>query len=168
MPSETASQKAKIEFIQSSLEKLKQDVATVEAKYRILDGHYSVICDEALTKINDARSTIQDDEEPTDNKSEESGVIEPCLNEDPENGSSLEDVYNYYCYNLSLNQSPGPCHQPKTPVIDHMANAIETGLDKLGDALVYPFDIIARLHKKIMQRKDSGDNTNSKDYVDIV
>lgn len=45
--------------------------------------------------------------------------------------------------------------QPSTgaqPVIDKVAGGIEYGLDKLGDAIIFPFDQIARAAAKISER----------------
>jgi ATP:corrinoid adenosyltransferase len=154
MTSKSPLQKEKIDLAMSGLEKLKQEIASIEAKYGVLDGQYSVICDEALTKINDARLTIQEESVQIENAPENTEVAVTGLKKSPGNGSSLEDIYNYYSYQHPADE-PSKLAAPrqKTPVIDDMADAIEFGLDKIGDALVYPFVVVERLHKKLARPK---------------
>lgn len=124
MVSNSPVQKEKIDQAMSRLEKLKQEVASIESKYGILDGQFSNICDEALAIVNNARAELQQNGDSFDEKHVEDDVTTPSL---------------------------PPPH--KIPVIDYVADAIETGLDKLGDALIYPFDAIERLHKKVTGSK---------------
>jgi hypothetical protein len=153
MASGSPVQKERIDQAMSQLEKLKQEIASIESKYRILDGQYSAICDEALAIVNDARDKLQQNVDSTDYRQTETTVKPLKLKREPVNGSSLEDVYQYYRYQPSANKQP--CLPPphKIPVIDPVGDAIELGLDKLGDALIYPFDAIVKLQKKIIQSK---------------
>ena len=162
MVSESSLQKDKIDLAMSRLEKLKHNIASVEAKYNILDGQFSVICDEALTKIYNARSTFEEPVLPTLDKPDNINAVdvqpktEPHLQIEPETDTPLQINID----DNDIGQQPdiksaAIYPQPKTPPIDYVAEAIETGLDKLGDALVYPFDVIARLHKKLSRNKSS-------------
>jgi hypothetical protein len=146
-------QKERIDQAMSQLEKLKLEIASIESKYHILDGQYSTICDEALAIVNDARAKLQQNTDSTEHQQTEPVFTHLKLKKEPVNGSSLEDVYEYYRYQLLPNKQP--CLPPphKIPVIDPVGDAIELGLDKLGDALVYPFDAIAKLQKRIIQSK---------------
>jgi hypothetical protein len=153
MASGSPVQKERIDQAMSRLEKLKQEIASIESKYHILDGQYSAICDEALAIVNDAKARLQQNVYLPDHTQTKTAINPLKLKKEPSNGSSLEDVYNYYSYQLLPNKQP--CLPPphKIPVIDPVGDAIEMGLDKLGDALIYPFDAIAKLQKRITQSK---------------
>lgn len=152
MASKSPVQKEKIDLAMSRLEKLKQEVASIEAKYRILDGHYSVICDEALTKIDNARTILRENDDSVSDEPGDAGVTGHHLKTGHENGASPEGKPNYHHNQLLINESSIPPPQ-RIPVIDDVADAIETGLDKIGDALIYPFDAVIRLHKKVTGSK---------------
>lgn len=146
-------QKERIDQAMSQLEKLKQEIASIESKYHILDGQYSAICDEALAIVNDARAKLQQNVDSPDDRQTETVFTPSNLKTEPANGSSLEDIYKFYGYQLLCNKQP--CLPPphKVPVIDPVADAIELGLDKLGDVLIYPFDAIVKLQKRIIKSK---------------
>jgi hypothetical protein len=153
MASGSPVQKERIDQAMSQLEKLKQEIASIESKYHILDGQYSAICDEALAIVDDARAKLQQNIDYPDHTRTETVIIPLNLKTEPANGPSLEDVYKHYSYQLLHNKQP--CLPPphKIPVIDPVADVIELGLDKLGDALIYPFDAIIKLQKRIIQSK---------------
>jgi hypothetical protein len=153
MASGSPVQKERIDQAMSRLEKLKQEIASIESKYHILDGQYSAICDEALAIVNDARAKLQQNTDLPGQRHTETITNPLTLKKEPSNGSSLEDVYKYYRYHLVPNKQPCLPLPHKIPVIDPVGDAIELGLDKLGDALTYPFNAIAKLQKRIIQSK---------------
>ena len=150
MASSSPVQKEKIDLAMSRLEKLRREIASIESKYGIFEGQYSSICDEALAIINEERAKLQHgdsiDETPAEIDSASS-----CVKTEPANSSPTEDIHNHYGYDFSRNEHLSLPPPSKIPVIDSVADAIELGLDKLGDALIYPFDAILRLQKKVIQ-----------------
>jgi hypothetical protein len=66
------------------------------------------------------------------------------------NYSPLEDVISFQQKNSGA--STGRKHIGPQLVIDVIGNAIETGLDKLGDGLIYPFAKIADLSTRLAHR----------------
>ena len=185
MSSKTRLQRDKIDLTMLKLEKLKEEVASIEAKYRILNGHYTIICDEALMKINDARSSFKENGEPVISELGQGDAVKPELETGVKNYTLPEDIDQDYCarqqdevINLELTPNSKNCaeledihincinhrhdtgqkklsRQQRTSAIDYVANYIEIGLDKIGDGLVFPFVITARLYKKITGGKSS-------------
>lgn len=157
MSSKSHLKKDKIDLAMSGLQKLKQEIASVEAKYRILNEDYTIICDEALTRINGARFPL---EEQTN-----ISIQEPSQNNIVAYETITGTEFTALSRGISAhNNDKKPDTVPvphnvqsaeKTPAVDCVANYIEIGLDKLGDALVFPFVITTKLYNKITGTKST-------------
>ncbi len=129
--------KEKSELLLSNLEKLKSDVSAVQARYNVLMADYTKICDEAISRLSALKITIEKDLE---NKLGDLEIFEPGINNlEARFKLGLIPVETYLKEKENVTPPAGP-----QLAIDKAADGIELGLDRLGDALVFPMEKMAR------------------------
>jgi hypothetical protein len=131
----------KAELLLSNLEKLKAEVATIEARYNILNDDYSKICNDAISKISAVKIALDTS---IKTKIGDLEVFEPPA-------SNLEARFKLglvppEIYLKEKRATSENVTKPAGPqlAIDKAADGIERGLDKLGDALVFPIEKLVR------------------------
>ena len=167
----------------SELEKLKVNISLVEAQYQVLGHDFSRLCDEILADIKtsgEAKSTAPANGESiipvvlTDeiissadlkdiSKIDEMVAAEPVVASVPVNTpdssqkiyqSSINDIItNYANHHKQDNYQAESGQITDQNIIDKMASGIETGLDRLGDGLMYPVVKLVGLIQHLIKQK---------------
>ena len=128
-----------------NLERLKADLATTKAKYKILQTDYADICDNAISRIITLRHQLskQSPEKTGDSTINrpsmsnlsariELGLVPPEINVEHTNNSNEKA-------NLKLSWWQF--------IVDKVGTGIEFMLDKIGDGIILFFRIIFRIKK---------------------
>lgn len=142
----TYSAKQKAELLLLNLEKLKAEISSLESRYRLLTAGYTKICDDAIARVSDVKSILEKD---IQNRVGDLQVFNPRIS-NLEARLMLGLVPPEICQEEKIRKnavSPA-CFQP---AIDRVASLIESGLDKIGDGIIYMGEMIARIPSTILK-----------------
>jgi hypothetical protein len=165
------------------LEKLKVNISLVEAQYQVLGHDFSRLCDEILADVktsgeekstapanNESSIPVVLTEEITSSvdlndisKIDEMIAAEPVIASIPVNTpdsspkiyqSSINDIINNYANHHKQDNYQVVSRQiTDKKIIDKIADGIETGLDRLGDGLMYPVVKMVSLIQHLIKTK---------------
>ena len=130
------------DLLLSSLEKLRDEVSVIEARYDILKADYTKICEDAISKISAVKTDLEENKESEIFKSEISNL-------EARFKLGIVPAETYLKQKRALNGDitlePGRLQC----IVDKVANGIEFGLDKIGDGMIFPIEKMVNLYTTI-------------------
>ena len=123
--------KERAELLLSDLKKLMAEVSAIEARYSILQVDYTKLCEDAIVQINAMKADL---EEGTEDKRLELEILE----------SEMTILEASVLLGLTPEEASGegvvPAPVGLQSVVDKTADYIESGLDKMGDGMIFPIE----------------------------
>ena len=162
--------KEKAEVTLRKLEKLKEEISEIEARYEVLKADYADICQSAIVKISVLKdgleSEVESGEEKVSVEVERSGADTADILKPTISNREARIKLGIYLDNAPRNREYSPAIAFNKPnkaqfAVDKVADGIEFGLDKIGDAIIFIGECIMKLFTvpfKLITRKLRSDS----------
>ena len=146
---------ARVELLLSDLERLKDSIVLTESRHNLLKSDFTSLCTEAIKKIDERKSSIENDLLATLYHDQgDAGQLRIYQNTRTPSGAGnqVQDAEDETSSESTMaigSRKPADAQA----IIDKLADGIEFGLDKIGDGVWYTGYMIADAFTSVFKMK---------------